>query len=239
MTRQFHVTVVENNSEREVGRASWLFPLYLIAINIFVVPIAWRGLLTFDKGGSDADMYLLALPMAQDAKLFTILAFLGGLSAATAMVIVESVALSIMVCNDLVMPIILHRRQLRPCRPRGYGLGCCSISAASRSSASLLLAYLFYRLVGDTYGLATIGLLSFAAIAQFAPAFFGGLVWRGATARGAIAGILAGLCGVGLYAAHPLFRQSRADGARHHARRPFRPALCCARRCCFTSPSTR
>ena len=119
LTRQFHVTIVENNSEREVGRATWLFPLYLIAINIFVIPIAIAGLLTFKPGEVDADMFLLALPRSQGAEIFTIIAFLGGLSAATAMVIVESVALSIMVCNDLVdadhpaPPAARHRRPAR------------------------------------------------------------------------------------------------------------------------------
>jgi signal transduction histidine kinase/Na+/proline symporter len=191
LTRQFHVTIVENNGSREVGRASWLFPLYLIAINIFVVPIAIAGLLTFENGTVDKDMFLLALPLSQGAEVFTIIAFLGGLSAATAMVIMESVALSIMVCNDLVMPIILHRRQIGSTERRDMGAVLLTIRRCA-IFAILLLAYSFYWLVGDAYGLATIGLLSFAAIAQFAPAFFGGLVWRGATANGAIAGILAG-----------------------------------------------
>jgi Na+/proline symporter/signal transduction histidine kinase len=191
LTRQFHVTIVENNSEREVGRATWLFPLYLIAINIFVVPIAIAGLLSFKPGEVDADMFLLALPRSQGAEIFTIIAFLGGLSAATAMVIMESVALSIMVCNDLVMPIILRRLQLGIGDRHDMGALLLNIRRVA-IFAILLLAYLFYRVVGDTYGLARIGLLSFAAIAQFAPAFFGGLIWRGATARGAIAGILAG-----------------------------------------------
>jgi Na+/proline symporter/signal transduction histidine kinase/CheY-like chemotaxis protein len=191
LTRQFHVTIVENNSPREVGRASWLFPLYLIAINIFVVPIALAGMLTFSGSTVDRDMFLIALPLSQGAEFFTILAFLGGLSAATAMVIVESVALSIMVCNDLVMPIILHRRQGDVADRQDMGAVLLIIRRCA-IFAILLLAYSFYRLVGDAYGLASIGLLSFAAIAQFAPAFFGGLMWRGATARGAIAGILAG-----------------------------------------------
>lgn len=191
LTRQFHVTFVENNAEREVGRASWLFPLYLVAINIFVVPIALGGLLSFDKTAVDADMFVLALPLSQEATLITIIAFLGGLSAATAMVVMESVALSIMVCNDLVMPIILHRRQHGLADNKDMGAVLLNIRRIA-ILAILLLAYLFYRLVGDAYGLAKIGLLSFAAIAQFAPAFFGGLMWRNATARGAIAGILAG-----------------------------------------------
>jgi Na+/proline symporter/signal transduction histidine kinase/CheY-like chemotaxis protein len=191
LTRQFHVTIVENNSPREVGRATWLFPIYLIAINVFVVPIAIAGLLTFGGQSVDSDMYLLALPLSQCSTFFTILAFLGGLSAATAMVIMESVALSIMVCNDLIMPIILHRRQLGVADRQDMGRVLLMIRRGA-IFAILLLAYIFYRLVGDAYGLASIGLLSFAAIAQFAPAFFGGLIWRGGTANGAIAGILAG-----------------------------------------------
>src|SRR6187549_1992179 len=110
LPRQFHVTVVENNSEAEIRRASWLFPLYLVLINLFVIPIALAGLLTFAPGQVDSDMFVLALPLAAHSDLFTIAAFVGGLSAATAMVIVESVALAIMVSNDIVMPLVLQRR---------------------------------------------------------------------------------------------------------------------------------
>src|SRR5262249_40519126 len=111
LPRQFHVTVVENNGEREVKRAAWLFPLYLVLINLFVVPIALAGLITFQPGQVDSDMFVLALPLAARSNLFTIAAFVGGLSAATAMVIVESVALAIMVSNDIVMPLVLKRRE--------------------------------------------------------------------------------------------------------------------------------
>ncbi len=107
------------------------------------------------------------------------------------MVIVESVALSIMICNDLVMPVILYRLKLDHGDRRDMGALLLNIRRVA-ILAILLLAYLFYRVVGDTYGLARIGLLSFAAIAQFAPAFFGGLIWRNGTARGAIAGIIVG-----------------------------------------------
>ena len=111
LPRQFHVTVVENNSEAEIRRAAWLFPLYLVLINLFVVPIALAGLLTFPPGQFDSDMFVLALPLAAGYDLLTIAAFIGGLSAATAMVIVESVALAIMVSNDIVMPLVLQRRE--------------------------------------------------------------------------------------------------------------------------------
>ena len=117
--------------------------------------------------------------------------------------------------------------------------GCCSPSAASPSSPSILLGYLFYRLLGQTHGLASIGLVSFAAIAQFAPAFFGGLVWRNATARGAIAGIVSGLRGVGLHAAAALDHRGRLGAALRPDRRPVRPRASCRRRRCSTCSSSR
>src|SRR5471032_3672230 len=110
LPRQFHVAVVENNNEAEVKRAAWMFPIYLVLINLFVVPIALAGMLTFPAGSVDSDMFVLALPLQTGSNILTIAAFVGGLSAATAMVIVESVALSIMVSNDLIMPLLLQRR---------------------------------------------------------------------------------------------------------------------------------
>src|SRR5215475_9220773 len=191
LPRQFHVTVVENNSEEEIRRASWLFPLYLVLINLFVVPIALAGLLTFAPGQVDSDMFVLALPLAAHSDLLTIAAFVGGLSAATAMVIVESVALAIMLSNDIVMPLVLQRREtLITGRDDVGGL----LLAIRRMAifAILLLAYVYYRLAGEAQ-LASIGLLSFAAVAQLAPAFFGGLVWRRSTASGALAGMTIGI----------------------------------------------
>ncbi|MEM8744726.1 MAG: PAS domain-containing hybrid sensor histidine kinase/response regulator, partial [Pseudomonadota bacterium] len=191
LPRQFHVAVVENNSENEVRRAAWLFPLYLIAINLFVVPIAIAGLLTFPNGEVSADMFVVALPLSDGARFVTLTAFIGGLSAATAMVIVATVALSIMVSNDLVVPLLLRRRFLDVTAREDLSTSLLNIRR-SAIFAILILAYIFYRMIGGAGALASIGLLSFAAIAQFAPAFFGGLVWRRATARGAIAGIVAG-----------------------------------------------
>src|SRR6266699_2448627 len=109
LPRQFHVSVVENSGNAEVSRARWLFPLYLVAINLFVIPIALAGLITFPFGAVDSDMYVLALPNEGNATLLSIIVFIGGLSAATAMVIVECVALSIMVSNDIVVPLVLQR----------------------------------------------------------------------------------------------------------------------------------
>ncbi len=190
LPRQFHVAVVENNNESEIKRAVWLYPVYLVLINLFVVPIALAGLLTFPTGSVDSDMFVLALPLQSGSNLFTIVAFVGGLSAATAMVIVESVALSIMVSNDLIMPLVLQRREALISGRGNVGSLLLTVRRIS-IFAILLLAYVYYRSAGEAQ-LASIGLLSFAAIAQLAPAFFGGLVWRRATAAGAIAGMTAG-----------------------------------------------
>ena len=194
LPRQFHVAVVENTSEAEVRRARWLFPLYLVMINIFVVPIAMAGLLMLPKASVDADTFMLALPSAAGADVVMMIAFIGGISAATAMVIVDCVALSIMVCNNLAVPLVLRRRlaSLDPLEDTDDMSSALLRIRRLAIFAILLLGYVFYRTLGQAHGLAQIGLLSFSAIAQFAPAFFGGLIWRKATARGAIAGILAG-----------------------------------------------
>lgn len=191
LPRQFHVAVVENNSEREVGVGAWLFPLYLVAINIFVVPIAAAGMVIFANGGANPDMYVVLLPLDAGSWLFTIIAFIGGLSAATAMVIVASVALAVMVCNDLVAPVLLRRADLDS--PEGE-LGTKLLMIRRFAILVLLmLAYAYYRAIAGNAALAAMGLVSFAAIAQLAPAFFIGLIWRRATAVGAMAGMITGI----------------------------------------------
>src|ERR1700758_4844875 len=191
LPRQFHVSVVESSTDAEVGRARWLFPLYLIAINLFVIPIAIAGLIIFPFGAVDSDMYVLALPMDGNAPLLSVGVFVGGLSAATAMVIVECVALSIMVSNDIVMPLVLQRGRESRAGQKDFGDFLLGIRRFS-IFAIMAMAYFYYRALGNTQ-LAAIGLLSFAAIAQLAPAFFGGLFWRRATARGAMGGMLVGV----------------------------------------------
>jgi Na+/proline symporter/CheY-like chemotaxis protein len=191
LPRQFHVAVVENDSETAIRRAAWLFPLYLVLINLFVMPIAIGGLLTFPIGEVDSDMFVLALPLAAGAELLALFTFVGGLSAATAMVIVECVALAIMVSNDLVVPLVLQRRE--SLISRSADVGALLLTVRRLAIIVILgLAYAYYLLAGEAQ-LAAIGLLSFAAIAQLAPAFFGGLVWRRGTARGALTGMSAGI----------------------------------------------
>ncbi len=187
LPRQFHVAVVENNDEADVRRAAWIYPLYLVAINLFVVPIAVAGLLMLGNS-VDADTYVLALPVATNHDGIALIAFIGGLSAATAMVIIETVALSIMACNNLVMPYLLSR--LTADRPPYENMGQMLLLIRRVAIVVMLaMAYSYYRMAGASEALAQTGLLSFAAVAQFAPAFFGGLIWRRATAAGAMAGI--------------------------------------------------
>ena len=206
LPRQFHVSVVENSSDAEVGRARWLFPLYLLAIDLFVIPIALVGLIIFPFGAVDSDMYVLALPMEGNAPLLSVGVFVGGLSAATAMVIVECVALSIMVSNDIIVPLVLQRGPQSAARQKDFGDFLLRVRRFA-IFAIMAMAYFYYRALGNTQ-LAAIGLLSFAAIAQLAPAFFGGLFWRRATARGAIGGMLVG----GAVWAYTLFLPSFLDG---------------------------
>ncbi|CEJ15447.1 Autoinducer 2 sensor kinase/phosphatase LuxQ [bacterium YEK0313] len=197
LPRMFHVVVVESYSVSEVRRAAWLFPIYLIAINLFVVPIALAGLILFPSGSFDSDMTLLLLPLSRDNGLLTLAGFIGGLSAATAMVIVASVALSIMISNDVVIPSLLKLRGQLPSDASATGgrgdLGSTVLKIRRTIILAVLIAaYLYYHVAGDAQ-LASIGLLSFAAVTQLAPAFFGGMFWQRANARGAAWGMAVGL----------------------------------------------
>jgi Na+/proline symporter/signal transduction histidine kinase len=192
LPRQFHVMVVENRDESDIRTAAWLFPLYLLLINLFVIPLAIAGRLTFPDGAIDVDMTVLALPLNDKAHIIAVITMIGGLSAATAMVIVACVALSIMVSNHLAMPLLLRGRGMQ--RRFEAGDPASKILLIRRLAIILILslAYLYFRYAAESQ-LAAIGLMSFAAIAQIAPAFFLGLAWRRANARGAMAGLLVGV----------------------------------------------
>ncbi|MGP5563528.1 ATP-binding protein [Vreelandella alkaliphila] len=190
LPRQFQVLVVENVDEQHLARASWLFPLYMLLINLFVIPIAFAGLL-LGAGAGDSDSFVLTLPLSAGLEGLPLLVFIGGLSAATGMVIVETIALSTMVSNQLVMPLLLRTQRLHLSTSgelAGWLLGIRRIAIV----LILLLGYLYHALIGDSYSLVTIGLVSFAGVAQFAPALLIGLYWRGATRQGATAGLIAG-----------------------------------------------
>ncbi len=190
LPRQFQVAVVENVDEGHISKAMWLFPLYLLAINVFVLPIALAGLLTF-SGEVNADTFVLSLPMAGGQRALALFAFVGGLSAATSMVIVATTALSTMICNDLVMPALLRVRWLRLSERRQLRGLLLGIRRGSIVGV-LLLGYVYFRLIGGSYSLVSIGLISFAAVAQFGPAILGGIFWKRGTHAGALCGLVGG-----------------------------------------------
>jgi Na+/proline symporter/nitrogen-specific signal transduction histidine kinase len=191
LPRQFQVIVVENVNEEHLSKAIWLFPLYLVAINIFVLPIALAGVLRFADGSIDADFFALTLPMAGRHQLLTLFVYLGGMSAATGMVIVETIALSTMICNDLVMPLLL-RLPIPALSRRSELTGLLLIIRRASIILVLMLGYAYFHYIGGFYALVSIGLRSFAAVAQFAPALIGGIFWKGGTRNGAISGLIAG-----------------------------------------------
>ena len=191
LPRQFQIMVVENVNERHLRRAAWVFPAYLLLINLFVLPVALGGLLLFGPGTMDPEALILSLPLAHGQPALALLVFVGGLSAATGMVIVETIAVSTMVCNDLVMPLLLRTRRFGA-RAVGDLTGLLLGIRRGAIFVVMLMGYSYFHLAGEAYALVSIGLISFAAVAQFAPALFGGMYWRGGTRLGAIAGLLLG-----------------------------------------------
>ncbi len=186
LPRQFHVLVVQNPDERDVHTAAWAFPLYLLAINLFVLPIAFAGLATFPAGAAAADSFILALPLQAGAGFMAVVVFLGGFSAATAMIVVDSLALSKMISNDIVLPFILRRRHLEDV----YWL---SLAWTRLGILGVLgLGYLWAWVEAGQFLLVEMGLLSFIAVAQCAPALFLGLYWRRGNRKGAFTAISTG-----------------------------------------------
>ena len=190
LPRQFHVAVVESSGTGDLKRARWVFPAYLLLVSAFVVPIAAAGLARLPATQAP-DTYLLALPLAEGHALLTLAAYLGGFSAASSMVIVETIALSTMLSNELVMPALLRLRPLR----LADGSDLSRLLKNIRRCAIVVIiaaACAYYRLFTAPGTLSAIGLLSFVAVAQFAPALLGGLLWRGGSHQGAMAGLVAG-----------------------------------------------
>ena len=191
LPRQFQITVIENVEEDHLRKAIWLFPLYMLAINLFVLPVAMAGMLHFAGQPVDADIFVLKLPLVSQQKALTLLVFIGGMSAATGMVIVETIALSTMICNNLVMPLLLHLRSLNLASRTDLSTWLIAIRHAAIILV-ILLGYIYFHLTAEFYTLVSIGLVSFAAVAQFAPALLGGIYWKGGTQKGALWSMAAG-----------------------------------------------
>jgi Na+/proline symporter len=190
LPRQFHVGVVENNDERHLATASWMFPLYLMLVSLFVIPIAISGMTQLPEY-ADPDLYVLTVPLSAGQEGLATIAFLGGLSAATSMVIVSSIAMSIMISNHLVTPLLLKLSFFTNRQGDDFSRVLILVRRLS-ILAILTLGFLYYHSIGTASPLASIGLISFAGIAQFLPALIGGIYWEGANKAGATTGLLVG-----------------------------------------------
>jgi len=185
LPRQFHVAVIENSNEEHIKMAMWIFPAYMFLINLFVMPIAFGGIL-HSGGIYGADYFVLNLPLQSGHPWLALLAFLGGFSAAAGMVIVESVAIATMFLNHLLMPIVIRFK------PRDWFPRLLLNLKRVGIILVVFLGYIYQNIVGETYMLVNIGLISFAAVIQFGPALFGGLYWHRGNRAGAVSGIFIG-----------------------------------------------
>lgn len=187
LPRQFHIMVVENSAEEHIYKAMWLYPIYAFLFHLFIIPIALGGLLLNGGDVTNADYFTLLLPLQTGHSWLALVAFIGGLSAGAGMVIVSSVATATMILNHLIMPLLLRFNLV------GSDMSGLLINLKRLGiMAVILLSYLYYRFVGESYALVNIGLASFVAVSQFAPAFFAGLYWKRANLRGATSGLILG-----------------------------------------------
>jgi Na+/proline symporter/nitrogen-specific signal transduction histidine kinase len=219
LPRQFQITVVENSNENHLRTASWAFPLYLMLMSLFTLPIALYGL-TSMPAGANPDMFVLTLPLAAGQEGLALFAFIGGFSSATSMIIVESIALSIMVSNHIVMPLVLRFTQ-------GQGLGGRGVSRlllySRRFSIALILflGFFYFYMTRDSNALAPIGLISFCGVAQFLPAILAALFWKEASLKAATAAVAIGFLVWGWSSFMPSFQTSSPIVAQLMAEGPW------------------
>lgn len=188
LPRQFHLLVIENNNEEHIREAMWKFPFYMFLITLFATPIAMGGLL-FNQGDTTiADFFVLQLPLQTGQKTLALFVYIGGFSAAAGMIIVESMTMSTMILNHLVIPVLLRFNQNKE---RNFS----SLLINLKRFGILVvvgLGYLYHRTMADTKSLVDIGLTSFVAVTQFVPAMIGALYWKRANHFGVTTGLLLG-----------------------------------------------
>jgi signal transduction histidine kinase len=191
LPRQFQVAVVENVDEKYISRAMWLFPLYMLLINIFVLPISMAGSVIFSTKPVSFDMYVLEIPLHFSDEFLAIITYIGGFSAATGMIIVETIAISVMVSNNLLMPIFLGISKSKEMINRNPS---AVVQFMRRFSIALIifLGYFYFIFITEKYSLVSIGMTAFVVVAQFAPSVFGGIFWKRGTQKGAMAGLVGG-----------------------------------------------
>ena len=187
LPRQFHIMITENTDEQHIKSAMWKFPAYLFLINLFVLPIALGGLIINGGDTSQADFFVLTLPLSSGHPWLALLVFIGGLSASAGMVMVSSVTIATMILNHLVMPVILKMN----IQTQNFSGTLINIKRLGILGV-ICIGYFYFKVIGDSYALVNMGLISFAAATQFAPAVIGGLFWKRANHKAAIAGISLG-----------------------------------------------
>ncbi len=192
MPRQFHVMMVECNDEKTLLKARWLFPLYLLLFGLFVAPLALAGKLLLGDSVA-ADTYVINLPLALEHPAIALIALLGTLSAATGMVIVAVVTISIMVSNEWLVPLLLRSGHIRQ---KNFSQFSQALLNTRRVSIVFILGmgYFSYLTFMDSDSLSTLGMLSFGAFAQLAPALVGGMYWKHGNRRGVYMGLIVGFC---------------------------------------------
>lgn len=192
LPRQFQVAVVENQNEKNLKQAIWLLPLYLVLINLFVIPIALTGNSLFSSFTNiSSDSYVIELPLAAGANIVALIAYIGGFSAATGMIIVETIAISTMLTNSLILPSLLENKKFKDT----YTFKIINLAVWIRRISiviTILLGFVYFMTVSSYFSLVSIGLIAFVAIGQFAPIILAGIFWKGATKVGALYGLLSG-----------------------------------------------
>lgn len=187
LPRQFHIMVTENPAEEHIKKAMWRFPAYIFLINLFVIPIALGGLILNGGDTSEADFFVLTLPLSAGHPWLAMLVFIGGISASAGMVMVSSVTISTMILNHLVMPVILKMKV------QAQDLSGILINLKRLGIIGVIfLGYFYFKIIGDSYALVNMGLISFMAATQFAPAVIGGLYWKRANRKAATTGLILG-----------------------------------------------
>ncbi|MCY7354790.1 MAG: PAS domain-containing hybrid sensor histidine kinase/response regulator [Lysobacter sp.] len=219
LPHQFHVGVVECRDETHVRTARWLFPLYLALIALPLLPLARAGDALLGASGVPSDLYVLALPLSQGNEGLALLAFLGGLSAATGMVVVSTLTLSLMIGNHWLAPGLLRGAWLQ--RGGGDLRGIVLLLRRLGIVAIMLLAWAYSRLIAGNDALADVGAVSFSALATLAPAL-AFAVWRPQTPpRAVIAGIAAGFAFWCWTLLVPVAAEARGVVALWHSQGPY------------------
>ena len=202
LPRQYHVAVVDNENIDHLKVARWSFPLYLIIISLAIIPITQAGLNYFDPAEVNADTFVLALPLMTDNQALSILTFIGGLSASTAMIIVATLALSTMISNDVMLPLLLRNKAELINKRKDYSQHILTIRRLT-IVAILVASFFYHQLFSSNAALSNIGLLAFSLVIQIMPVLVGGMYWKRGHSNGVVAGLSAGLITCLLFIVNP------------------------------------